>query len=53
MGQFYWGTRKQWKKNINIHANSSGIAIPNWRVVDIDNLSDWKKAETLFKLFNK
>lgn len=53
VGQFYWGTRKQWKKNINIHANSSGIAIPNWRVVDIDNLSDWKKAETLFKLLNK
>ena len=53
VGQFYWGTRKQWRKNINIHSNSSGVIIPNWRVVDIDNSSDWKKAETLFKLINK
>lgn len=53
VGQFYWGTRKQWKKNDNIHAKSTGIVIPNWRVVDIDNISDWKKAETLFKLLSK
>ena len=53
VGQFYWGTRKQWTKNDNIHAKSIGIVIPNWRVVDIDNISDWKKAESLFKLLNK
>ena len=27
----------------------SGIRIPNYRVVDIDNLNDWKKAEIIYK----
>jgi len=27
-----------------------GYEIPQWRSVDIDNISDWKKAELLFKV---
>lgn len=51
-GQFCWGTSKNWKKVQNIHGNALGLKIPSWRVVDIDNLSDWKRAEKLFKIFN-
>ena len=51
-GQFYWGTNLQWKKETDMHLKGLGIIIPNWRVVDIDNLTDWKKAEFLYKLIH-
>jgi len=55
-GQFYWGKTEAWKKNINILSNGLGYEIPNWRVVDIDNDDDWKRAEImsnfLFKIKN-
>lgn len=46
-GQFYWGKTQAWLKNSEIHKNSLGYVIPNWRVVDIDTLEDWKRAEVL------
>lgn len=49
VGQFYWGYRDSWINNIQIHNNSVGYVIPNWRVVDIDTLNDWNRAELLFK----
>ena len=52
-GQFYWATNLQWKREPDIHLKGLGIIIPNWRVVDIDNLTDWKKAELVYKLINK
>jgi CMP-N-acetylneuraminic acid synthetase len=33
-----------------MHSNSIGLPIPKWRVVDIDNLQDWRRAELLFKV---
>jgi len=46
-GQFYWGKADVWLKSPNIHSNGLGYAIPNWRVVDIDTLEDWRRAEIL------
>ena len=46
-GQFYLATKSSWlnKKKKNLKA----IEIPSWRAHDIDNFSDWKRAEILFK----
>ena len=50
VGQFYWGSVSNWLSNKKMHSNSIGLPIPKWRVVDIDNLQDWKRAELLFKV---
>lgn len=50
-GQFYWGTKDAWLEEQKMHSNGLGLVIPNWRVVDIDNLDDWKRAELLGKSF--
>jgi hypothetical protein len=47
-GQFYFGTAKNWLRHKYIHKNAVGHIIPSWRVVDIDNLEDWVRAELLF-----
>lgn len=47
-GQFYWGTRQAWISNPKIHSSGAGLVIPNWRVVDIDTLADWHRAEVIF-----
>jgi pseudaminic acid cytidylyltransferase len=46
-GQFYLATKNTWLNNKN--KNKKAIEIPSWRVHDIDNLSDWKRARMLFK----
>jgi pseudaminic acid cytidylyltransferase len=46
-GQFYWGKATAWLEHKKMHSDGVGIVIPNWRVVDIDNLDDWKRAELL------
>ena len=46
-GQFYLASKKTWLNNKI--PKKIGIKIPNWRVVDIDTLSDWKKAEIIFR----
>ena len=46
-GQFYWGKAKAWLTNPKIHSTGLGYVIPNWRVIDIDTLDDWKRAEML------
>ena len=50
-GQFYLASKETWltKKIIN----KTGIEIPNWRVVDIDTIEDWKKAELFYKFLKK
>lgn len=48
-GQFYWGSKQAWLTNSRIHSSSVGLIIPNWRVVDIDNLEDWKRAELIYR----
>jgi pseudaminic acid cytidylyltransferase len=52
-GQFCWGTTKLWQSKKNIHNLGIGFEIPSWRVVDIDTIDDWKRAELLFKILNK
>ena len=50
VGQFYWGSVSNWLSMKKMHSNGIGLPIPKWRVVDIDNLQDWKRAELLFKV---
>jgi len=49
-GQFYLASKETWMKKRIL--NKTGIKIPNWRVVDIDTMDDWKRAE-LFYIFLK
>jgi pseudaminic acid cytidylyltransferase len=46
-GQFYWGKKQAWLTNSKIHSSGAGYRIPNWRVVDIDTMDDWDRAERL------
>lgn len=48
VGQFYWGRKQAWLDGLNIHLNGTTILIPEWRVVDIDTLADWERAELLY-----
>ena len=52
VGQFYWGRSDAWLINNRIHGSGVGLPIPSWRVVDIDTLADWERAELLYKAFN-
>ncbi|MDR7896839.1 pseudaminic acid cytidylyltransferase [Thermosynechococcus sp. JY1334] len=49
-GQFYWGRTQAWLADISIHQQGIGLVIPQWRVVDIDTLEDWQRAELLYKV---
>jgi pseudaminic acid cytidylyltransferase len=51
-GQFYWGKVDAWLTNQNIHSNGLGYRIPNWRVVDIDTLDDWRRAELTYRVIH-
>ena len=47
-GQFYWGRPGAWMQGKRIFDNrSKPIAIPRWRVQDIDTPDDWLRAEML------
>jgi pseudaminic acid cytidylyltransferase len=49
-GQFYWGSKKIWKKEKSVFIKNSNILLlPRSKSVDIDNLSDWKEAEMYAK----
>jgi len=52
-GQFYFGTANAWMNDLKMHTDGDAIEIPNWRTVDIDNESDWKRAEFLYSLLVK
>jgi pseudaminic acid cytidylyltransferase len=44
--QFYWGRPSSWAAKRQIFARHATVVnIPRWRVVDIDNEDDWKRAE--------
>ena len=49
-GQFYWGKSSAWKARMRMHTAGVGLVVPNWRVVDIDNLEDWRRAELLYEV---
>ena len=52
-GQFYWGISNAWESNPRIHACGLGYELPTWRVVDIDDDDDWKRAEILYDIFSE
>lgn len=52
-GQFYWGLAQSWLDGRNIHEHGSGFVIPDWRVVDIDTLDDWLRAELMYASINQ
>ena len=49
VGQFYWGKADAWLSNPNIYSSGLGYTIPNSRVVDIDTLDDWLRAELIYQ----
>jgi len=49
--QFYWGRPDSWLTGKRIFdRHSFPVAIPRWRVQDIDTESDWIRAEYLFHI---
>jgi pseudaminic acid cytidylyltransferase len=48
-GQFYWGKSSSWIENMKMHTDGLGMVIPSWRVVDIDTIEDWVRAEKIYK----
>lgn len=47
-GQFYWGSRNAWLKELHMFGERSGIVpIPRIRTIDIDTPEDWEFAEAL------
>ena len=49
-GQFYWAHASVWAgKNPGFGRTSTIVPLPNWRVQDIDNIDDWKRAEYIFQ----
>ena len=51
-GQFYWGRASAWLEHRRMHTDGLGMTIPSWRVVDIDSIDDWKRAEDIYKVRN-
>lgn len=48
--QFYWGRPDAWTQGLRIFdSHSMPVAIPRWRVQDIDDMDDWIRAEMIFK----
>lgn len=52
-GQFYFGSSLTWKNTENIINNALPYKIPSWRVIDIDTIDDWERAELIYKLLKK
>jgi len=51
-GQFYWGSKDTWLTLSSIYPNGTGLTISPWRVVDIDDLNDWHRAEIVYKILD-
>ena len=49
-GMFYWGTYTAWASEFPMHTSGLTMTVPHWRVVDIDNEDDWKRAEVITRL---
>ncbi|MEQ1955722.1 pseudaminic acid cytidylyltransferase [Mesorhizobium sp. CN2-181] len=53
-GQFYWGRRDAFLSEEPMFGpQAAPVMIPNWRVHDIDNEDDWKRAEMMFSALGK
>jgi len=50
-GQFYWARALTWAAGLPVFGPGAvGVALPSYRVVDIDTPEDWTRAEVLFSL---
>lgn len=47
IGSFYWAKKEKWLTG-DI-SNGIGYEIPAWRIADIDEADDWKRAEILYE----
>lgn len=52
-GQFYFGRSEAWLADRSLHQNGKALVLPEWRIVDIDTLHDWSRAELLFQFINR
>lgn len=52
-GQFYWGLAQAWLADRVAYQYGAGVVIPNWRVVDIDTMDDWARAEIIYQLLHR
>lgn len=53
-GQFYWGRSEAWLSKARIFSpQSSTVALPRFRVQDIDTSEDWQRAELMAQLLLK
>lgn len=52
-GQFYWGLAQTWMEGKIVHKHGTGLVIPGWRVVDIDTVEDWQRAELMLAVLKK
>ena len=50
-GKFYLASRNIWLEK-KIKEKKIGMITKWWNGIDIDTYEDWKKAETIFKIFN-
>lgn len=47
-GQFYWGRPEAWLEGKRLFdRHSAPVVIPRWRVQDIDDEDDWRRAEAI------
>lgn len=52
-GQFYWGTAAAWLDARPVfNSRAYAVALPRWRVQDIDTEEDWAQAEILYRMLN-
>lgn len=52
-GQFYWARAATWAARTPVFGpGARGVALPSWRVVDIDTPEDWARAEVLFPVIS-
>jgi pseudaminic acid cytidylyltransferase len=52
-GQFYWARAATWAAGTPVFGpDARGVALPSWRVVDIDTPDDWARAEALFPVIS-
>jgi pseudaminic acid cytidylyltransferase len=46
-GQFYWGHTAAWCAGLRMHSHGHGYVLEGHRVVDIDTVDDWRRAELI------
>lgn len=51
-GQFIWGSTREWLRAESVFSSAIGVAVPRWRVIDIDTEEDWQRAEVLVRTIN-